>query len=80
MTPMRGRNACVACAQDGSCPDGYACDPQHQICHLQLPGGALEACDQPFVDAAIVAAGTDAPVDAPIDAPGDAPIDAPPDA
>ncbi len=73
--------ACAfACGRDGSCPDGYGCDPQDQICHLQLPGGGLEACDHPFVDAAIVDAGTDAPVDAGADAPVDAPVDAPPDA
>ena len=76
--------ACAfACARDGACPDGYACDPQDQICHRQLAGGALEACDPPFVDAAPPdARPIDAsPIDAsPIDAPTDAPTDAPPDA
>ena len=72
--------ACAfACALDGSCPDGYACDPQDQICHRVLPGGGLEACDQPFLDAATIDAATDASgqVDAAIDAPTDAAIDAP---
>ena len=72
--------ACAfACARDDlACPEGYECDPQDQICHRQLPGGGLEACDQPFLDAA----GIDAPtIDAsPIDAGVDAPIDASPDA
>ena len=74
--------ACAfACARDGSCPDGYACDPQDQICHLQLPGGGLEACDPPFVDARIVDAPIDATViDAPIDAGTDAAVDGPVDA
>lgn len=73
------RPACAfACARDGSCPTGYACDPQDQICHLQLPGDGLEACERPFVDAAAIDAATDAAVvvDAPTDAPTDAAIDA----
>lgn len=70
--------ACAfACARDGTCPDGYGCDPQDQICHLQGPGGALQACDQPFLDAAIPDAALDAPA---IDAGTDAATDAAPDA
>ncbi|HVV83839.1 MAG TPA: hypothetical protein VHE35_12275 [Kofleriaceae bacterium] len=76
--------ACAfACALDGSCPDGYACDTQDQICHLRLDDGTLEACPAPFLDAAQIDAGPvdapaiDAAVDAPIDAEVDAPIDAP---
>ena len=73
--------ACAfACARDGACPDGYACDPQDQICHRQLPGGGLEACEQPFVDAAQTDARPDAATDAGVDAPVDAPVDASPDA
>ena len=72
--------ACAfACARDGSCPTGYACDPQDQICHRELPGGGLEACDQPFRDAAAIDAGPEA-ADASVDAPTDAATDAPPDA
>ena len=70
--------ACAfACARDGSCPDGYACDPQDQICHRVLTGGALEACDQPFLDAATIDAAVtiDAAIDASVQV--DAAIDAP---
>jgi hypothetical protein len=73
--------ACTfACASDDACPTGYACDPRDRICHRELAGGALAACDRPFVDASIPDAPIDAPTDAPIDAPTDAPIDAPTDA
>ena len=74
--------ACTfACALDDSCPSGYACDPQDRICHRELPGGGLEACDRPYVDAAITDARTDAPaIDAGTDAATDAAIDAAVDA
>jgi hypothetical protein len=71
--------ACAfACARDGSCPSGYACDPQDQICHRELAGGALEACEETFRDAASPDARLDAsPLDAAVDAPTDAATDAP---
>lgn len=71
--------ACAfACAREtNACPAGYACDPQDLICHRELSGGALAACDPPFLDAAATDARTDGPtIDAAIDAPIDAPVDA----